>query len=83
MGDTFTCDSCANEFPRNQLKEVFTEEGTERLKEQLCPSCLDRRMNESPVVKGVVGEEKTAAVRLTDGEAEKAGERDSLGVREG
>ncbi len=63
---TFNCDRCANEFPRNQLKEAFREDGAERVKEQLCPSCLDIRMNESSEVRGIVGDEKAAAVHLNE-----------------
>ena len=83
MSETFVCDSCGNEFPQNQLKEAFREEGKERIKERLCPSCLDLRMNEAGTVKGVVGEEKAAAVRLSDETVDVSGaERESLGTRE-
>lgn len=83
MESTFNCDNCGNEFPVSQMKEVFTEEGKERVKQSLCPNCLDLRMNEADEVKGVAGEEKRAAVRLVgDGEGSSGqGERESLGRR--
>jgi hypothetical protein len=83
MESTFKCDNCGNEFPLSQMKEVFTEEGTDRTKQRLCPNCLDQRMNEADEVKGVAGEEKRAAVRLVDepGSSDGQGERESLGQR--
>lgn len=83
MEDMFTCDSCGQEFPRAKMKEAFREEGRERIKEELCPSCLDKRMKEAAEVKGVVGEEKAAAVRLTDGSADMyTDEHESIGARD-
>ena len=79
MDDTFTCDRCGREFPRRQLKEAFHEENGQRVKRNLCPTCLDEVMNESGWVKGVEGEEKQAAVELDQGaappEQERYGER--------
>jgi hypothetical protein len=71
--ETFTCDRCGREFPRRQLKEAFHEEGGQRVKRNLCPTCLDGVMNEADHVKGVSGDEKQAAVHLDEG-AEVAGE---------
>lgn len=63
---TFACDRCGREFDRRQLKEAMYERGNERVRAQLCPSCLDEVMNESGGVQGIAGEEKRAAVRLED-----------------
>jgi hypothetical protein len=49
------CDRCGQEFPIRQLNEAFTEERTSRERENLCPSCLDVRMNEADRLKGVAG----------------------------
>ena len=85
MAETFNCDNCGNEFPVEKMKEVFREEGKERVKEQLCASCLDQRMNEAESVRGVAGEEKKAAVHINDGEngsPDGKTERESLGTRD-
>ncbi len=85
--DTFTCDRCGQQFPRNQLKEVFYEEGPqkERRKMQVDPSCLDQIMNESEKVRGVGGDEKRAAIHVVPGEGgdggDTGGERESFGER--
>lgn len=71
--ETFNCDRCGREFPRRQLKEAFHEEGGQRVKRNLCPTCLDEVMNEAGQVQGVSGDEKQAAVHLDEG-AEAAGE---------
>lgn len=83
MESTFQCDNCGNEFPLAQMKEVFSEEGTDRTKQRLCPNCLDQKMNEANEVKGVVGEEKRAAVRLVDepNSSDEHKKRESLGQR--
>ncbi len=70
MQETFVCDRCGQEFPQRQLKEAFMEGQESRERDQLCPSCLDIRMNEADRVKGVAGEDKRAAVRLEDEEEE-------------
>ena len=62
--ETFVCDRCGQEFPQRQLKEAFTGGQESREREELCPSCLDIRMNEADRVTGVAGEDKRAAVRL-------------------
>jgi hypothetical protein len=72
MDETFNCDRCGREFPRRQLKEAFHDEGGERVKRNLCPTCLDEVMNESDRVLGVSGDEKQAAVHLEG--AETAGQ---------
>ena len=75
--ETFNCDRCGREFPRRQLKEAFHEEGGQRVKRNLCPTCLDEVMNEADKVKGVSGDEKQAAVHLDEGAdaGESYGER--------
>lgn len=78
--ETFVCDSCGNEFPINRMKEAFHEEGRKRVTERFCPSCLDKRMNESSKVRGVVGSKKAAAVHLDKND--KTRERASMGKRE-
>ena len=65
--DTFTCDRCGREFPRRRLKEAFHEENGQRIKRNLCPTCLDEVMNEAGTVQGVAGDEKQAAVHLDEG----------------
>jgi hypothetical protein len=80
MADTFTCDRCGNEFPRERLKEVMYEEGKERVRKELCPTCLDQVMNQASEVRGVAGKEKRAAVHLSG--TEGTGERESFGTRE-
>jgi hypothetical protein len=72
MDETFNCDRCGREFPRRQLKEAFHDESGERVKRNLCPTCLDEVMNESDRVLGVSGDEKQAAVHLEG--AETAGQ---------
>lgn len=79
MEDTFTCDSCGHEFPRSRMKEAFATEGRERVRRELCPGCLDRAMNASSTVRGIVGQEKAAGVHLDGG---IGSERRSLGQRE-
>jgi hypothetical protein len=78
--DTFKCDRCGNELPARQMKEAFRQEGQERVKMELCPTCLDEVMNESDAVRGVAGEEKRAAVVLDSGAESE--DRTSFGERE-
>jgi hypothetical protein len=66
MADTFTCDNCGREFPRDQLKEVVRNDDGRETRERLCPECLDRKMNEAPEVYGIPGEEKRRAAYLGD-----------------
>jgi hypothetical protein len=62
--DTFVCSNCGNKYPLRQVKEVFWEEGRGRLKQELCPSCLDQRMNQAKQVRGIVGQKKAAAIHV-------------------
>ena len=77
--DTFTCDRCGQSFPSRQMKEAFRQDGKERVKMELCPTCLDEVMNEAGSVQGIAGDEKRAAVRIDadggDGERASFGER--------
>ena len=66
MTETFTCDNCGQEFPKDQLKEAIRNENGSEVKESLCPECLDKKMNEAPDVYGVPGDEKRRAAYLTD-----------------
>ena len=77
--ETFTCDRCGNTFPARQMKEAFRQEGSERIRMELCPTCLDEVMNESESVRGIAGEEKRAAVQLDSGSGDEA--RTSFGER--
>ena len=65
MADTFTCDNCGNEFPKDQMKEVKTE-GSDQVR-KLCPTCLDETMNKASNVYGVEGDEKDKAAFVTEG----------------
>jgi len=56
--ETFTCDRCGAELPWNRMKEVVEGPGS-RL--ELCPTCLDERMNEAAQVRGGEGDEKARA----------------------
>lgn len=80
MSETFTCQRCGSELPVGRMKEIVYEEGKDRYAEELCPSCLDKAMNESGKVRGVVGRHKAAAAHLDVG---AGGDRRSLGTREG
>lgn len=62
--DTFVCSNCGDQYPLRQVKEVFWEEGRKRLKQELCPSCLDQRMNQANEVRGIVGQKKAAAIHV-------------------
>lgn len=77
--DQFTCQRCGQTLPRSRMKEILYEEGHGRYVEELCPSCLDRAMNEAGRVRGVVGRSKAAAAHLDD--VSEAGDRRSLGDR--
>lgn len=66
MADTFTCDHCGKEFPKDEMKEVRIGDSDKMLK--LDPACLDEKMNQSEEVYGIEGEEKRRAAYLaTDG----------------
>ena len=77
--ESFTCDRCGRSWPKRQLKEVMYEEGRQRVKKNLCPECLDQVMNEAGQVRGIAGEEKRAAVHLS--ENPEGDERQSFGER--
>lgn len=64
MMDTFTCERCAAVLPRTRLKEAMHEENRLRVKENLCPSCLDTAMAGAVSLRGIVGDAKRAAVHL-------------------
>ena len=67
MTETSSCERCGAELPIRRLKEIVYEKGRLRLREMLCPSCLDKAMNESKRVRGVVGTAKAAAAHLDPG----------------
>ncbi|MBA2426266.1 MAG: hypothetical protein H0V60_04170 [Actinobacteria bacterium] len=62
---SFTCDRCGRDRLRRQMKEVMFEEGRERIRKQLCSTCLDEVMRASGEVHGIVGQEKKAAIHLS------------------
>jgi hypothetical protein len=64
MGATFACERCAKVLPRQRLKEVMRVEHRVRIKERLCPSCLDAAMGQAFGFRGIVGDEKRAAIHL-------------------
>jgi hypothetical protein len=64
MIETFTCERCATILPRTRLKEAMHEEDRLRVKENLCPSCLDAAMAGARGLRGIVGDTKRAAVHL-------------------
>ena len=61
------CDRCGTELPLRRMKEIAYEQGRERVQELLCPSCLDKAMNSSGRVRGIVGMRKHAAAHLDPG----------------
>jgi hypothetical protein len=63
-GATFACDRCAIVLPRSRLKEVMHEEHRVRIKQKLCPPCLDAAMDQAFAFRGIVGDEKRAAIHL-------------------
>jgi hypothetical protein len=64
MEPTFACERCAKVLPHPRLKEVMHEEHRVRIKERLCPSCLDAAMGQAFGFRGIVGDEKRAAIHL-------------------
>ncbi len=64
MEEKFPCMRCAKELPKRRLKEVVHEEGRMRIRQLVCSNCLDRIMNESSLVRGVVGTQKAAAAHI-------------------
>jgi hypothetical protein len=77
---TFTCERCGRDWPQRQLKEVMYEEDKDRVKQNVCPECLDEIMNRSEQVRGIAGDEKRAAVHV--GRERSGGEHESFGTRE-
>jgi DNA-directed RNA polymerase subunit RPC12/RpoP len=61
---TFICNNCGDRFPVSRMKEVVYEEGRRRLRDELCPHCLSKRIAESKRVRGVVGQLKKAAIHV-------------------
>ncbi len=86
MAGTFVCDRCGKRFPSRRLKEVVYEQDRERIRRELCPSCLDQVMNAASKVRGVVGQQKAAAIHvdgIDGGERQSFGERDTTPPDEG
>jgi hypothetical protein len=79
MEDKSACGRCGQELPKRRLKEIVYEEGRERVRLMVCPSCLDKIMNESERVRGVVGTEKRAAAHVDSGSG--PAEHESFGER--
>lgn len=80
MEEMTACSRCGRELPKRRLKEVVHEEGRTRIRQMVCPNCLDQIMNTSGRVRGVVGTEKAAAAHIDPGPG--SGRRASLGDRE-
>lgn len=76
--ETFSCERCERSWPQRQMKEVMYEQGKERMKMNVCPECLDEVMASSGGVRGISGEDKRAAIHISDAEEENRG---SLGER--
>jgi hypothetical protein len=81
MADTFTCDNCGRDFPIDQMKEVFKNEGGEQNKYQLHPECLDEWMNRGEEVVGVPGDDKRRAAFISEG-GEQPPTDETFGKRE-
>jgi hypothetical protein len=79
MDKQASCERCGKKLAKRKLKEVVYEEGRDRVRMMVCPSCLDQVMNESQLVRGVVGTEKRAAAHIDRGPG--SAERQSLGRR--
>jgi DNA-directed RNA polymerase subunit RPC12/RpoP len=79
MGETSSCTRCGKQLPMRRLKEIVHEEGRTRIRQLVCPNCLDQIMNESSRVRGVVGTEKAAAVHIDSGPG--PGQHQSMGER--
>jgi hypothetical protein len=63
---SFVCQECGSSFPFRRMKEAFIWHGKERVRRELCPSCLDEAMTAGRV-SGIVGQQKRAAVQITPG----------------
>lgn len=66
MAEDFSCDNCGRSFPADQMKEVFEDADGREVKQRLCPTCLDDRMNTARDVYGVEGDEKRRAAYVAD-----------------
>jgi hypothetical protein len=64
MVEQFVCQRCGQSLPQNRMKEVFVWHGRTRVREEVCPTCLDRALAEGPT-HGIVGHRKRAAVEVT------------------
>lgn len=63
---TFTCDRCGREFPEDEKKEVFVDEGGTEVKKTVDAECLDQILNQADEVVGVEGDEKRAAAAVDE-----------------
>jgi hypothetical protein len=79
MTETTPCARCGRDVRNRSLKEVVHEEGRERIRQLVCPTCLDQLMNNSGRVRGVVGTDKAAAAHIDPGPG--TAERQSMGER--
>jgi hypothetical protein len=79
MDEKSACGRCGRELPTRRLKEIVYEEGRERVRQMVCSSCLDKVMNSSERVRGVVGTEKRAAAHVDSGSG--PAEHQSFGER--
>lgn len=66
MGQIMVCEECGRRIDLRRVKEVFVWHGRERVRREVCASCLDRTMREGRV-SGIVGHLKRAAVQITPG----------------
>jgi DNA-directed RNA polymerase subunit RPC12/RpoP len=66
MEEQFVCQRCGESFPQNRMKEVFVWHERTRVREEVCPSCLDKALAEGRA-QGIVGRSKKAAVQVTPG----------------
>ena len=67
MSETASCERCGKELAARSIKEIVYEEGRERIRQMVCPACLDEVMRESAKVRGVVGTRKAAAIHIDRG----------------
>jgi len=65
MDETVLCARCGATVPQARMKEVMFEEGRARVTRRLCPSCLDQVMQDADQVRGIVGDEKAAAIHIS------------------
>jgi ribosomal protein L44E len=65
MEETVRCERCGAAIQQARMKEVMFEEGRARVTRRLCPSCLDQVMHNAEKVRGIVGDEKSAAIHIS------------------